>query len=153
MRRAIPFLAGVIFAAGLCISGMTDPMKVQNFLDFFGHWDPSLAFVMGGAIAVHFGVVMWSKRAEKPLISDRFVWPDFTDIDARLVTGAAIFGVGWGLAGYCPGPALVSIGAASQPLVAFLVAMAAGTIGARWSIEADSEPRHFSPQSGRRNSQ
>jgi hypothetical protein len=108
---------------------------------------------MGGAIAVHFGVVMWSKRAEKPLISDRFVWPDFVGVDARLVAGAAIFGVGWGLSGYCPGPALVSIGGASRPLVAFLIAMAAGTIGARRSIEADSEPRQFSPQSSRRNSQ
>ena len=152
MRRGIPFLAGAIFAAGLCISGMTEPMKVQNFLDFFGRWDPSLAFVMGGAIAVHFGVVMWAKRAEKPLISDRFVWPDFVNVDASLVAGAAIFGVGWGLSGYCPGPALASIGAASQPLIAFLLAMAAGTIVARWSIEADSEPRHLSPQSSRRNS-
>lgn len=135
MRRAIPFLAGVIFAAGLCLSGMTDPMKVQNFLDFFGHWDPSLAFVMGGAIAVHFGVVMWAKRAEKPLISDRFVWPDFVKVDGKLVIGAALFGVGWGLSGYCPGPAFTSIGAASQPLVAFLIAMTAGTIASRFVLD------------------
>ncbi len=131
MRRALPFFAGVLFAAGLCISGMTEPMKVQNFLDFFGSWDPSLAFVMGGAIAVHVGVVMWAKGAEKPLISDRFVWPIFVNVDARLVVGAAIFGVGWGLSGYCPGPALISIGTASQPLVAFLIAMAIGTAASR----------------------
>ncbi len=135
MRRAIPFLAGVIFAAGLCISGMTSPMKVQDFLDFFGRWDPSLAFVMGGASAVHFGVVIWAKHAKKPLISDRFVWPDFKNVDAKLAVGAALFGIGWGLSGYCPGPALVSVGAASQPLVAFLIAMTAGTIGARFFLD------------------
>ncbi len=135
MRRAIPFLAGVIFAVGLCLSGMTEPMKVQNFLDFFGSWDPSLAFVMGGAIAVHAGAVMWAKRAEKPLISDRFVWPSSTRIDAKLVVGAALFGVGWGLSGYCPGPALVSVAAATRPLVAFLTAMAVGTVGARFVLE------------------
>jgi uncharacterized protein len=135
MRRALPFFAGVVFAAGLCISGMTDPLKVQNFLDVFGSWDPSLAFVMGGAIAVHAGVVFWAKRAEKPLISDRFAWPELVAIDVRLAAGAALFGIGWGISGYCPGPALVSIGAASQALVAFLIAMTAGTLLARLVLD------------------
>jgi uncharacterized membrane protein YedE/YeeE len=139
MRRAIPFLAGVLFAAGLCISGMTEPMKVQHFLDFAGTWDPSLAFVMGGAILAHFGVVIWAKRAQKPIAADRFVWPEFTVIDARLMVGSALFGIGWGLSGYCPGPALVSIGAASQPLLAFLVAMTAGTFGARFFLDRQTE--------------
>jgi uncharacterized membrane protein YedE/YeeE len=139
MKRALPFFAGVLFAVGLCLSGMTQPMKVQNFLDFFGTWDPSLAFVMGGAILVHFGVVIWAKRAPKPIVAERFIWPEFTAIDARLIFGAALFGIGWGLAGYCPGPALVSIGAASRPLFAFLVAMGAGTIAARFFLDRKIE--------------
>ncbi|MEO8876495.1 MAG: YeeE/YedE family protein [Polyangiaceae bacterium] len=154
MKNAIAFGAGILFAAGLCISGMTDPMKVQNFLDFSGTWDPSLAFVMGGAILVHVGVARWALRAKKPLVAERFAWPELTKIDARLVVGAVLFGIGWGISGYCPGPALTSVGAASRPLLAFLAAMLLGTLAGRIfldrkSVEADPEASHFSPQSGR----
>ena len=135
MKNVIAFVSGILFAAGLCISGMTEPMKVQNFLDFSGRWDPSLAFVMGGAILVHLGAAQWAKQARKPIVALRFVWPEETAIDSRLVLGAALFGVGWGLSGYCPGPALVSIGAASRPLLAFLAAMALGTIVGRKFID------------------
>lgn len=110
--RLLPLLAGALFALGLAISGMTQPAKVIGFLDFFGAWDPSLAFVMGGAVGVyllaHRGLVT---QLRKPFFAERFSIPSRRDIDRRLVVGAAIFGVGWGLSGFCPGPALVSLGA------------------------------------------
>jgi uncharacterized membrane protein YedE/YeeE len=139
MKRALPFFSGVLFAIGLCVSGMTQPMKIENFLDFAGTWDPSLAFVMGGAILAHFAVVIWAKRAQKPIFAERFVWPESKTIDARLIFGAAVFGIGWGLSGYCPGPAIVSIGAASRPLLAFLVAMAVSTLATRFILDRKTE--------------
>jgi uncharacterized membrane protein YedE/YeeE len=101
------FGAGLLFGIGLLVSGMTDPHRVRAFLDFTGHWDPSLAGVMAGAIAVH-GTALWLER-RRAGASIGVQAP----IDARLIGGAAVFGVGWGLAGYCPGPAIVSLGYAS----------------------------------------
>jgi uncharacterized protein len=120
--------AGLLFGIGLGISGMTRPAKVLAFLDVAGAWDPSLAFVMIGAIGVHAIAVAIARRRGRPLASDRFHWSDRTAIDAPLLTGAALFGIGWGLGGFCPGPALV--GAASGNLVAivFVVAMIAGMV-------------------------
>lgn len=110
--RLLPLLTGALFALGLAISGMTQPAKVIGFLDFFGSWDPSLALVMAGAVGVYLltnrGLVA---RMKKPVSAERFSIPTRRDIDRRLVVGAAIFGVGWGLSGFCPGPALVSLGA------------------------------------------
>jgi len=128
MSRASAFAAGVVFAVGLGISGMTQPAKVIGFLDFFGRWDPSLVFVMGGAVVFYFAAFRWVRGYGTPLLADRFRLPDRTDIDARLVAGAAIFGVGWALAGYCPGPAITSLGALSGDALIFAAAMLAGML-------------------------
>lgn len=133
--NALALLAGALFAVGLGVSGMTQPSRVTGFLDVAGDWDPSLAFVMVGAISVHFiayRVVGWQQRAAAaraprfPLLADRISLPTRTGVDARLLGGAALFGVGWGLAGYCPGPALVSLATGSGVVLAFVLAMAAG---------------------------
>lgn len=121
------FGAGGLFGAGLVVSGMVRPQKVIGFLDVGRRWDPSLAFVMVGAIAVHMvllRVVLKKRRA--PLFDSRFHLPTRRDIDVRLVAGAALFGVGWGLGGYCPGPGLVALGAGLLPGLVFVAAMAAG---------------------------
>ncbi|MEN9785117.1 MAG: hypothetical protein RLZZ299_381 [Pseudomonadota bacterium] len=120
-------LAGLIFAVGLGISGMTQPAKVIGFLDVAGAWDPSLMLVMVGAIgvnaAVYWGVV---RRRETPVFAPRFLVPTRTDLDARLILGAVIFGVGWGLGGFCPGPGLVSLAGGGMPAVVFVGSMLAG---------------------------
>lgn len=119
------FGAGVVFALGLVISGMTLPSKIIGFLDVLGAWDPSLALVMGGAVSVMFGAQRWILRTPKPRLSPMFLLPTRTDVDRRLVVGAALFGVGWGLAGYCPGPGITSLGGAREAWV-FVVSMLAG---------------------------
>ena len=111
--RGVALISGLMFGAGLLMSGMTRPEKVIGFLDVTGAWDPSLAFVMVGAIAVYSLAAMTARRQIRPCWADSFHWPSTLNVDARLVGGSALFGVGWGLAGYCPGPALVSIGAGS----------------------------------------
>ncbi|MGY4572379.1 MULTISPECIES: DUF6691 family protein [Bradyrhizobium] len=123
------FVCGLIFGAGLLISGMTDPQKVLGFLDLFGVWDATLAFVMAGAVAVAAIGFAIARRRAAPAFSARFLWPDRSDIDAPLVAGAVLFGIGWGLVGICPGPALVNLAGLSLPIVVFVVAMLAGMIG------------------------
>jgi uncharacterized membrane protein YedE/YeeE len=118
--------AGVLFAFGLGLGGMTRPSKVIAFLDVAGAWDPSLAFVMAGAIGVHLVVLRRIRPGQTPLFAARFAVPARGGVDARLVAGAAIFGVGWGLAGYCPGPAVVSVTTHTTDAVAFFAAMMAG---------------------------
>ena len=110
-RDAVAALCGLLFALGLGLGGMTNPLKVQAFLDVLGKWDPSLMFVMGGGIAVGLWTFRAAKRRAHPFWGGDFAWPSAARIDAQLVAGAAIFGVGWGLTGYCPGPALVALGA------------------------------------------
>lgn len=126
MSRVIAFVAGVIFAVGLGISGMTQPTKVTGFLDFFGDWDPSLALVMLGAIGAHLVPSVLALRRGAPVFGDRFHLPAFQSIDARLLGGAALFGVGWGLSGYCPGPAVVATAAGTGQAAVFLVTMLVG---------------------------
>jgi uncharacterized membrane protein YedE/YeeE len=121
------FGAGALFGAGLAISGMTKPSKIIGFLDPFGAWDPSLAFVMIGAIAVHFVAHRLIARRASPLFDAMFHWPTRKEIDARLVIGAAIFGVGWALAGFCPGPGLVAAASGMAPALVFVVGMTLGT--------------------------
>jgi uncharacterized membrane protein YedE/YeeE len=120
MNVASAFGAGLLFGIGLIVGGMTRPAKVIGFLDVTGDWDPSLAFVMGGALAVHLALYRLIRRRPSPLLDARFHVPTRRDVDVRLVAGAALFGAGWGLAGFCPGPALVS--AASGPEAALFVA-------------------------------
>lgn len=125
--RLVALLCGVVFAAGLGLSGMTKPAKVIGFLDFFGAWDPSLALVMVGAIgvnaAVYWGIV---RKRSQPVLADRFHFATQALVDRRLVLGSAIFGVGWGLGGYCPGPAVVSLMSGGLSAAVFVGAMLAG---------------------------
>jgi uncharacterized membrane protein YedE/YeeE len=129
------FLAGIIFALGLGISGMTCPIKVIDFLDFFGNWDASLAFVMIGAIAVYFVANRRRLTMPSPLLAAKFAIPTRSDLDASLIIGAAIFGVGWGLGGFCPGPALTSVASGAIPVIMFVAAMAAGIYIHGWTTE------------------
>ena len=136
MPVLIQFVIGLVFGLGLLVSGMSDPAKVLNFLDLggirAGTWDPSLAFVMAGAIAVTFiGYKLVLKRSQ-PLFADKFYLPGKADIDPRVVVGPAIFGVGWGLSGFCPGPALTALGFGAPAALLFVAAMLAGMVLARW---------------------
>lgn len=119
-------LSGVLFAFGLAIGGMTSPAKVIAFLDVFGDWDPSLAFVMGGAILVYAPLYRLTTRRETPVLDRSFHLPTRRDIDMRLVVGAVLFGVGWGLGGFCPGPALVATMSLTKSALVFVAAMLAG---------------------------
>lgn len=123
---ASSFLCGLVFAFGLGIGGMTQPAKVIGFLDVFGAWDPSLAFVMGGAVATHAILRRLVMRRTAPVLEASFSLPTLTSIDGRLLGGAALFGVGWGIAGFCPGPALVATGAGARAAIVFSAAMLAG---------------------------
>jgi uncharacterized membrane protein YedE/YeeE len=124
--RWVALGAGLLFGAGLVLSGMTQPQKVLNFLDVFGEFDASLMFVMIGAIGVHALAYRWTRRHSAPLFGPRFVLPTRHDIDAKLLVGALIFGAGWGLGGYCPGPAIVSMAGGGRAVLVFVAAMAAG---------------------------
>ena len=134
----IAFFAGLIFAAGLALGGMMDPRKVQGFLDIgalfgwgSGTWDPSLAFVMGGALLVSLFAFGRVKSHHVPWVSARFELPTRRDIDAKLLVGAILFGVGWGIAGYCPGPALASLFTGGTDILWFLGAMLPGMLAAK----------------------
>lgn len=126
---------GLLFGLGLVNSGMSDPAKVLNFLDLFGSWDPSLAFVMGGAITVGFFGYRLVFRRQRPLIGECFHLPAKTRIDGRLVAGSLLFGVGWGLGGFCPGPALTATGLLEPGTLVFVPAMLFGMWAARMLAE------------------
>ena len=126
MQRLIEFILGLLFGLGLLISGMTDPSKVLGFLDLSGTWDPSLVFVMGGGVMVGVLGFAWAKKRNTSLSGQAFQWPDLVHIDRPLVLGSLMFGVGWGLAGFCPGPALVSMAAGHDKALVFVLAMVAG---------------------------
>lgn len=122
-------VSGAIFAIGLAVAGMTQPSKVVGFLDFFGDWDPSLGLVMGGAILVHLiGYRLITKR-RSPVFADVFRVPTRTDIDFKLLAGSALFGIGWGLGGYCPGPALTSLVTLEQNTIIFGASMLGTMLG------------------------
>jgi uncharacterized membrane protein YedE/YeeE len=126
MQILMAFITGLIFGLGLILSGMTDPAKVIGFLDITGTWNPSLAFVMGGAILIAAITFHFAETRSKALLGDVMRLPTARQIDRRLVLGGLVFGVGWGLAGYCPGPAVASLAnGGSKPLI-FVVAMIAG---------------------------
>ena len=132
---AIALTAGLVFAAGLTLGGMTDPRRVQGFLDiggiFTGRWDPSLAFVMGGALLVSLVAFALIKATDTPWASAKFELPTRRDIDARLLIGAVFFGTGWGIAGFCPGPALASVLIGGADVLYFVAAMLAGMLIAK----------------------
>ena len=126
MRLASPFLAGLLFGIGLCVSGMIYPSKVLAFLDLAGAWDPSLAFVMGGAVAVAFVAFRIAARRRTGLAGGPIELPPTKTIDARLIGGSAIFGVGWGLVGLCPGPGIANLGFFDPRAALFVLCMIVG---------------------------
>jgi uncharacterized membrane protein YedE/YeeE len=128
MNRLSEFVIGLLFGLGLLLSGMTDPGKVIGFLDIAGSWDPSLAFVMGGAVAVGLFAFSLAKRRTTAFLGGAMSLPSARQIDTRLIVGALIFGAGWGLAGFCPGPALVSMAAGQFKAIVFVAAMIAGMV-------------------------
>ena len=136
MSVVLQFAIGLIFGLGLVVSGMFDPAKVLNFLDLAaiptGTWDPSLAFVMAGAIAVTFvGFRLVLKKAQ-PIFGEKFHLPTLHELDRRVIAGPAIFGVGWGLAGFCPGPAFTALGGGTAVALMFVISMLTGMVAARW---------------------
>lgn len=122
------FLCGLIFGFGLLISGMTQPAKVLGFLDIFGRWDPTLAFVMAAALVVSGTSFALMRRPRRPVLAAQYLWPTRTDIDRRLVVGSMLFGIGWGLVGLCPGPALLNLASLMPRVTVFVLAMATGMI-------------------------
>ena len=127
-QQLVSYLVGLIFGIGLAISGMTNPRIVQGFLDVLGQWDYRLVLVMAGAVAVHFVFYRLIVRRPAPLLAPRFEIPARRDIDMRLLSGAAIFGIGWGLAGFCPGPAITSLPSFKAEVLVFVLAMVVGML-------------------------
>ena len=123
-----PILSGLLFGAGLTVSGMTDPERVRGFLDISGNWDPTLAFVMGGAVLVM--AIAWRVRSRmiRPVFAEKFSLPDRKDFDGRLIVGSILFGIGWGIAGLCPGPAIASLALSPSSALPFVAAMLAGML-------------------------
>jgi uncharacterized membrane protein YedE/YeeE len=144
MTILLQFLIGLVFGLGLVLAGMSNPAKVLNFLDLgaipAGTWDASLAFVMAGAIAVTFVGYRLVLRRSRPLFADRFHVPTAKELDSRILLGPAIFGIGWGLAGFCPGPALTALGTGGQAAWLFVAAMFVGMAGARWLANRRAAP-------------
>jgi uncharacterized membrane protein YedE/YeeE len=139
MRLIVIYLIGVIFGTGIVLSGMANPAKVINFFDVAGSWDPSLAFVMGGALivtAIGYRLVFGRKR---PIFEGRFNLPTARNLDARLIGGSAVFGIGWGISGFCPGGALPALGTGKPDVFIFVAAMLAGIFGARY-LQSLSRP-------------
>ncbi|MBF60336.1 MAG: permease [Halomonas sp.] len=128
MKHIYALLTGLVFGIGIALSGMMDPAKVLNFFDVAGTWDPSLAFVMGGALVVTFIGYRLVWRRDAPLFGGRFQVPNSSAIDAKLVGGSAIFGIGWGIAGFCPGAAIPALGTGRWEVALFLGAVAVGFI-------------------------
>ncbi|NJM50349.1 MAG: YeeE/YedE family protein [Sphingomonadales bacterium] len=136
MRQiAIALLAGGLFGAGLTYSGMVDPARVQGFLDLFGNWDPTLAFVMGGAMIPM--AIAWAvqRRMKAPLADAHFTLPGTTQLDAKLAIGGLLFGIGWGISGLCPGPAVVGLVLNPWPALIFVAAMVAGMAVERFAVK------------------
>jgi hypothetical protein len=128
MQTIVALVCGLVFGWGLLISGMMQPAKVIGFLDIFGAWDPSLAVVMVAALAVSAAGFRYARLRQRPLLAPESAWPTRTDIDAPLVIGATLFGVGWGLVGLCPGPALENLATLYPQVIAFVAAMAFGMV-------------------------
>jgi len=148
LRVTISLIAGLVFGLGLVIGGMANPAKVQNFLDVFGTFDPSLAFVMAGAVVVTFFGYRFAFRQPSPLCVERFNLPTATEIDSRLIIGPALFGIGWGLSGFCPGPAITSLPLMATGTLVFVPAMLAGVGLARFVLQKPT-PKHLETNGGK----
>jgi uncharacterized membrane protein YedE/YeeE len=132
MKLFFAFLSGLIFGVGISISGMANPAKVLNFFDIAGTWDPSLAFVMGGALIVTFIGYRFVLKRPAPLMTDGFQLPTRRDLDLPLIGGSAVFGIGWGIAGFCPGGALPALGTGRTEVLIFVAALLGGIIAAKF---------------------
>jgi uncharacterized protein len=132
LRMFVNLFAGALFGLGLAVSGMVNPQKVIAFLDVAGNWDPTLAFVMSGALLVTIPAFRQIFKRPRPVLADEFELPTKKDVDARLLGGSALFGVGWGLSGFCPGPAVTALATGLTPVFAFVVAMMAGMAIYKW---------------------
>lgn len=139
-RLAVALLAGLVFGLGLSLSGMLDPARVRGFLDVTGEWDPSLIFVLGGAVTVAALGYVLSLRLSHPALDQAFQIPRNRRIDAALIGGAALFGIGWGLSGFCPGPAVAALSTGALPVAVFVVAMLAGMVGHRALAGRSTKP-------------
>ncbi len=137
MSLFVSFISGIIFALGLGISGMTQPQKIVGFLDIFGDWDPALAFVMVGAIAVHSVAYLTLKPEKGPALKESYSIPDKSRITKSLVIGSLLFGIGWGLSGFCPGPGVVSLFSGNAASVNFVVSMIIGMFIYRKTFSSD----------------
>ena len=134
-RTFVALFAGMLFGLGLAVSGMMNPAKVVGFLDVAGEWDPTLAFVMGGALLVTVPAFRLILNRPRPILADGFALPTKSALDGRLLGGAALFGVGWGLSGFCPGPAVAAVTTGLAPVFAFVAAMMAGMVLHAWVFE------------------
>ena len=132
LKMLVNLFAGTLFGLGLAISGMVNPAKIIGFLDFAGEWDPTLAVVFGGALLVAIPAFRLILRRPHPVLADHFDLPTKKDVDGRLLGGAALFGIGWGLAGFCPGPAVTALASGLLPVFAFVAAMVVGMAAYRW---------------------
>lgn len=132
MKLLVPYLIGLIFGLGISVSGMANPAKVLNFFDIAGTWDPSLIFVMGGALLTTFVGYRRVLGRDAPIFDDAFNLPTSQVIDARLLGGAALFGIGWGIAGFCPGGAVPALGTGQAPVFAYMAALIAGILFAKF---------------------
>jgi len=132
MQALASLVCGLVFGCGLLISGMTQPAKILGFLDILGRWDPTLAFVMAGALAMSGAGYALARRFRGPMFAAQYLWPTRSDIDRPLVTGAVLFGIGWGLVGLCPGPALENLATLSPRVIVFVLAMMAGMGAQAW---------------------
>ena len=139
MKPLVALACGTLFGAGLTLAGMTDPARVIGFLDVLGDWDPSLAVVMVSALAVSVPAFQWARRHPQPLLDAQFFLPERVRIDADLVLGAALFGIGWGIAGVCPGPALAGSASGLPDLLMFVVAMAIGMALRSWRVSRHTQ--------------
>jgi uncharacterized protein len=139
MRILIALISGIVFGIGLTIADMTNPAKVQNFLDIVGSWDPSLIFVMGGGVIVAFIGFRLIRMRQRPLLAEQFYFPTAERIDGRLIAGSALFGIGWGLSGFCPGPAIAGLAWANPQVFIFVAAVAAGAMLVKWFAREDAE--------------
>ena len=132
LRMLINLLGGTLFGLGLSISGIVNPAKIIGFLDFAGDWDPTLAFVMGGALLVAIPAFRLTFKRQHPVLAEDFEVPTKKEVDGRLLAGAALFGVGWGLGGFCPGPSVTALASGLVPVFAFVAAMVAGMAVYKW---------------------
>ena len=145
-RHLTAFIAGLVFAIGLGLAGLLQPARIIGFVDFFGVWDPSLAFAMGGAVAVGFVLFRFVMKRGRPFFDSKFHLPVRKDITPSLVIGAAVFGIGWGVGGYCPGPAVTSSVLCSGRGLIVLAAMAVGMLGMRVVLSRRSSAVAVAPE-------